>query len=457
MERYKALMIIIIISGSIGRLALWNVNQAFLYDEAVYLLLGQSLSRDLLDYTLLGSAYAYRPPLLPFLLSFFFRLAGKDTQLVRLLPPFIGICGIAVIFLLGKSLYGEKVGLTAAAMMAFSPLHFEYSLRILTDTGSSLLMTASLLFFYKSYETGSSKQYAFSGMLAGSAVLMRYTTLIIPVIFTAFIAWERKSIWGLFERRYLLSMGSFLSIIAVWSVYTTQWYSRPWGYLSTARRVFALSEPEGIGYLIRSTDVVVTLLSAFLISIGILQLFNWKRNGPSKADKIVALWLFISAAQVFSLHHIEPRYFIMVLPPLSIITAKYLQEIRRKHRRTAHFLLALLLVGCAWVSANDIHRTYQSNVEIKEVALYLKDLTPEGYSIMAGPYPLVQYYSKRKAVSLPSSMERFESFLRENNVLYVVIENYNTPFTPKSLRESGVTFLKEINGISIYKTRNLDS
>jgi len=57
----------------------------------------------------------------------FIAVAGPNILAVRLASASIGILTIPLIYLLGKELYGPRVGLTAAALLALDRTHINFS------------------------------------------------------------------------------------------------------------------------------------------------------------------------------------------------------------------------------------------------------------------------------------------------------------------------------------------
>jgi hypothetical protein len=67
------------------------------------------------------------PPLYYFLLHFWIALNGDTPYYARLLSVIFGAGTIPIIYLIGKRMSGVVVGLSAAAILAFSPFHIYYA------------------------------------------------------------------------------------------------------------------------------------------------------------------------------------------------------------------------------------------------------------------------------------------------------------------------------------------
>ena len=67
------------------------------------------------------------PPLYYYLLYFWNKLVGITEFNVRMLSVIFGTASIWFLYLLGKNVFNDEVGLYAALMLAVSPIHILYS------------------------------------------------------------------------------------------------------------------------------------------------------------------------------------------------------------------------------------------------------------------------------------------------------------------------------------------
>ena len=66
------------------------------------------------------------PPLFSLLVHWWMQVPGAE-QAPRLFVALIGILGLPLMWLLGRELGGQKLGLLAAFLLAISPIHVWYS------------------------------------------------------------------------------------------------------------------------------------------------------------------------------------------------------------------------------------------------------------------------------------------------------------------------------------------
>jgi 4-amino-4-deoxy-L-arabinose transferase-like glycosyltransferase len=78
-------------------------------------------------------------------LSVVYRLGGGDVA-ARLLVVALGLATVLVVYLLGRLLYGHRVGLVAALLLAAMPYHVGVSRQVLLDVPMTFMATTSLYF-----------------------------------------------------------------------------------------------------------------------------------------------------------------------------------------------------------------------------------------------------------------------------------------------------------------------
>ena len=67
-----------------------------------------------------------QPPL-DTLLYHYWLFFGRNETVLRLLPIFISLFSILVIYQVGKRLFNDRVGLTSALILSISPFHIRYA------------------------------------------------------------------------------------------------------------------------------------------------------------------------------------------------------------------------------------------------------------------------------------------------------------------------------------------
>jgi mannosyltransferase len=121
-ERYPAASLCVIFFAGLALRVYGLGSESIWLDEATSIYLAKMSIADLIRWT----AVDIHPPLYYILLHVWLVFGDGEAQ-VRLLSALAGVASIPVLYLLGKRLFSPFVGLAAAALLAFSPLHVWYS------------------------------------------------------------------------------------------------------------------------------------------------------------------------------------------------------------------------------------------------------------------------------------------------------------------------------------------
>jgi len=95
--------------------------------------------------------YFEKPPLVYWLTAINFELFGVSEFVARLWPALFGLSGIALAYVLGRSMYGLWTGYAAAALLAATPVYFGLSQILILDMPLTALMTVGIAAFWFAY------------------------------------------------------------------------------------------------------------------------------------------------------------------------------------------------------------------------------------------------------------------------------------------------------------------
>lgn len=113
------------------------------------------------------------PPVFPFLLAVGARVAGSLDLSLRVVPVLAGLLLVPAVFALARLVYGVRVALGAAALVALHPLLVDVSRAVLSEGVFLLLMVAGLYWGLRSMESGAAGHSLVCGTLFGIAYLTR--------------------------------------------------------------------------------------------------------------------------------------------------------------------------------------------------------------------------------------------------------------------------------------------
>ena len=105
-------------------LRFYNLTRESLWlDEGYSVSLAHSSLLEIIN----GTAADVHPPLYYFLLHYWMKLFGDSETAVRMPSVLIGVLSVTMIYLVGKRLFDQQVGLLAALLLAISSFHVQYS------------------------------------------------------------------------------------------------------------------------------------------------------------------------------------------------------------------------------------------------------------------------------------------------------------------------------------------
>lgn len=213
MEKIKSflkknwVLILIIAIAAILRLYRLDVLPPGLYpDEAAN---GQDVIRMLEegDHQVIYGTNGPRESLFIYLQGFFVWLgktfdiaALKFTALsLRLAPAILGTLTVWAVYLFGKELSQNKeVGLLAAAAIAVSSWHIQFSRNGFRAIMLPLILCFVFYFFIKAYREGKLRDYLWFGVFLGLGFYTYLSIRMLPLVFMAFILWT----W-LFDKKFI--------------------------------------------------------------------------------------------------------------------------------------------------------------------------------------------------------------------------------------------------------------
>ncbi|MGI8674066.1 MAG: ArnT family glycosyltransferase [Thermoleophilaceae bacterium] len=105
----------------------------------------------------------------------------------RTLAAVLCMAGVAGVFVATRRLWGTRAALAAAAVLSFAFLPVAYSRVAVTDVGTFLPVTLSVMWALAAHESGRSRDFLLSGAAAGIAVGFKYTAglVLLPIVLAA--------------------------------------------------------------------------------------------------------------------------------------------------------------------------------------------------------------------------------------------------------------------------------
>lgn len=175
----------------------------------VILLLALYLRFSLLDYTTLGtgeveiyqaakdyasgniarSFYIFdTPPLIKYFGAFVLLVAGFSETALRIIPAVFGMMTVILTWFFAKKFYSKNTALLAAAMVAFSFIHIQFSRALQMETMLGFFFLLTLYYFFDFIENRK-KSYVIFGAAVSLGMLTKFVMLyaVVIIIIIAFL------------------------------------------------------------------------------------------------------------------------------------------------------------------------------------------------------------------------------------------------------------------------------
>lgn len=420
--KHVALIVIFLLGLFAG---LFPINTGYHYwDETVYLQHGEILAGESPNNF---NEFQIRPPLFSLLLGGTFAL---DHSLVsaHVMVAILSATGILLTFILGRDLFDSKVGLGAAFIYSISPIRIKMAGDIMVDALLPVLWLLTIIIFYRTINSPEnwrrSLLYFSTGITAGLAVLMKFTSLvIIPILGLSLLTFKwfegfkhpKNIILDLIldKDNYLAVLGFIVTITPylVWSRIT---YG---GFFSTFIRAWSdrgLTDP--FMTYISSLDLLLPSIFFSGILIYVLNL-----EFSEKLENLLLLGVpgFFYLVMQFFIRNKEPRFLLPAIPFVAILASRGLKDILTDTRFYIFLVVSAVLI-LPTVSDEIGESVFQhglthspENYPEAEAAIWMKENTPEDTILYTNFHePILGYYSKRNVVQLPNYQD-FETQLEE--------------------------------------------
>jgi len=277
-------------------------------------------------------SYDQHPPLFYLAERSFFAIFGESENTARILPAAAGVASIFAVYLLGREILDERLGLTAAALTCVNHFHIHYSREARGYMFLFLFSTLSLVYLFRLLKHLRRKDAAAFSLFALLAMYSHYFgVLLVFAEFCAaalvFIGEKRKP---LFTRRFAVS-GLFIA--AGYSIWLPVLFS-----LARVRAFWI--EPLPGDWLLRFFGhyfgdipglayIMAILLAVYLAAFFVRRTGNWPAaDRPALTRSLVVLGvptLLCYAIPYFRGLIVTPilmdRYTIVILPCLLIFIA----------------------------------------------------------------------------------------------------------------------------------------
>jgi uncharacterized membrane protein len=335
----------------------------------------------------------YTPPLYYFLLRGWIKLFDEDNQTLRLLSVGFGIATIVAIFLLGRKVFDETTGLAAAGLLAFLPLHIQFSQEVRAYALSILLATLGSWAFWNAYQAvgqrGEWRRWFLYTVLAAASLYAHYFTVWVIIAHGLFALVQPRAVRLALVKRLALVAAGIVLLMAPWI--TSAYFRSQVNLLRFPRYELAFWEWETLmripalvfyffaGYLpaVRFKSPFGAMLLGFY-AIGALAVIRAVGALEKPALLFAALMLFMPLVAVSGTAAVlnkaglitQPRFVLCAVIGLCLLFGTVIVSSRQRR-------LSLLVIGLALVTCLNFQvKWYQMNSDSSTQWWLHSDVSP---------------------------------------------------------------------------------
>lgn len=335
-------------------------------------------------------------PLYVVLMHFWVRAFGDSAVAARMLSLLFGVASVLMIFILGRKIFSEKVGLISAAIFTFSSYMIYYSQEARLYTLLIFLTMLSYYAYIRMIEDDSPKNVIFYVI---ATVLMVYTHMFALITFfcqgTYYLYLKRKSIDKI--KKAILVMGTITVIFLPWFFVLVRQIGFnnlvSWIPRTTAESVFITA------YTIMNGLPLLVIFSVLVIFAAIL----WKKefSMDERKDFMMLIYFTIIPFMILIVMSIAlrplivPKYLLFLSGYMAISSAFLIDRIPKKNW-VKYVIIAVVIVSSLVITVIEYNSLEKQ--DWRNVAAYLKEHREDGDMILIQPYyftdPFAYYYDR---------------------------------------------------------------
>jgi 4-amino-4-deoxy-L-arabinose transferase-like glycosyltransferase len=334
-------------------------------------------------------------------LSFFaygltMQLFGATITGLRMLSVLIGVATVLSTFLLGRELWGRKIGWSAAVVLACSHYHLHFSRLGSNQIGDGLFVTLALWLFVRGVRLRRSIHFALTGVVVGLGWYAYFGARLVGIIVVIYFVWlflteYRIQSLTMFGARYghlmlillLAALVTTAPLLLHYAAYPDQltarpgqvgilsadWWAREREYTGSSaiviflrqvwRSVSAFHYTLDPTYWYRPSIPLLDPLSGVLFLFGLVWAFvRWRELGSGLL--LIWFWLALILGWILTENPPSSQRMVIVTPALALFVSvglSWLMELGQRLLGGIKFLGwdEIALVALALISILDLH------------------------------------------------------------------------------------------------------
>lgn len=452
-KKLKWILIGITIVMLIFLLYLFPIRIAHWWDETVYLQNAETIFFGAHNYNELS----FRPPLISIIFGLGFFI-WHSPIFASILTAAIDVLAPIFVFLIGKKIYGSKVGIIAALLIGFSPLIIQNANYLMTDVPVISLIAIS--FYLALFKERKWMLFA-SGLFLSLSILMKFSAILLAPILLFYLLVNKTKLTNIL---FAIS-GALITILPylLWAQFSLGNFLAPF--------------INGAAMVSGGSGSALFYLSNFINAFGILSIiglslwviFSISKKKITKTELALLIWAIAFLIYLSWTPHEELRYILPITIPIFILSSEGLVSLYDKIRLNNKKLLAVITIAI-YVTLVILHSNAWSNVKIGEpvnwtetdemkVADYLHGINYTGVIYTNDRYPVLAYYTGLKTIQIyPYTNVIYSEITKVMPYNGMVIGEYSAESPPLSKNPTSTwmngdkrfTHLKDIGDFYIY-------
>lgn len=251
-----------------------------------------------------------RPALPVYVYALGVQLLGRDILALRSVSAVAGMLTLVPLFLLGRELFGWRVGALATFLLAVMRWHLNFSRLAMEPIWGPFFTVAALYFLVRGVKHGRWYDFAASGLFLGLGLYFYWAFLLVPLLYATYTAHSflmRQS-----AKLAPLAAGALIVAVVGFLVYSpvaVYGYQHPTTYQARAHQVSITNDKDWgdtIAAVVRTTRKHVLMFNSQGDSNG-----RHNLSGSPMLDKFTAVFFVLGIG--LSLSRIwQPRYFLLI-------------------------------------------------------------------------------------------------------------------------------------------------
>jgi len=392
-------------------------------DEGEYAYIAQRWLQGEVPYK---ETFDQKPPGIFALYALFISCIGTSAAAIHWGMQIYTLGTLVLVYWLGKRLFSETAGLTAAALCAFmtsAPCFFGHSAN--TEMAMILPLTAGLAATLRAVESASARWSLLAGVCAAAALLCKQVALFPVALYPLLIVTgARAGRWRMLGAMVLGGVAP-LAVVVGYFVWHDAWhdcYDCVIGHnLSYAGRIPLVLYPF---LLLNPLFGLITISGPIYWLAGGAAIGGWRIRPSSSPGPhypgpvaLLVLWLILSLLSVVVGGRFFEHYFVTTIPATALLAGIRIDTLMRRgsdgrlENLRAHGLAALVIgygIAVGWwyylpgALEEKSRKLYSTNIFVSTVRVgqfLAEDSRPDDTIFVLGCEPEVFYYADRKSAS----------------------------------------------------------